>query len=155
MTGDRRQETGDRIEELRPKPLLSGIVYGHVVFWLVIVGALLGLTGMAGYLFEGSQFFDADVLLKELLAGRDVRTIWARAADSEVLRGRWYLSCLACGDGLAMLGISICCWAGVVGIWAALLGMLVGKERPRMFALFGLIVALILSLSATGVISLR
>ena len=143
------------MEESQPKPLLSGVVYGHCVFWLVIVGALVGLTGMAGYLIGGSPLVDADVLLQELLAGQDVRTIWARAADSEVLHGRWYLSRLAYGDGFAMLGIAICCWAGVVGIWAALLGMLVGKERPRIFALFGLVVAVILSLSATGVISLR
>jgi len=143
------------MEESRPKPLLSGILYGECAFWLAISGMIVGMIGMGIYLFGESQFFEADVLLEELLAGKDVRMLWERVADSEVLQGHWYVSHVSYGDGLAMLGIAICCCAGVVGIWAAVLGMLIGKERPRLFVLFGLIVAVILTLSAAGVFALR
>lgn len=143
------------MQESRPKPLLSGVVYGECAFWLAITGMIVGIIGMGIYLFQGNQFFDANVLLKELLAGKDVRTIWESAATSDVLHGHWYISRASYGDGLAMIGIAVCCSAAVVGIWAAIISMLVGREKPYLFAFFGLIIAVILSLSAAGILAIR
>ena len=141
------------MQEPRPKPLLSGIVYGECVFWLALAGMIMGMIGVGIWLSGDTQFFDADILMHELLAGEDVRTIWETAAGSDVLHRHWYISRLSYGDGMAMLGVGICCCAAVIGTWAAVVTMLLAKERPFVFVLFGLVIAVILSVSAAGVIA--
>ena len=135
------------------KPLLSGLVYGEFAYWIALAGLLIALVGIVMYLFGANQFFDPNIIMQGLFEGKDASTIWKEATGGEVIYGHWYLEKLASSDGIAMLGIGVCCFAGVVGAWGAVVSMIVNKEKPYIFLYFALIIAVILILSAVGVIS--
>ena|SRR6056297_2369747 len=142
-------------ENQETKALLSGIIYGDCAFWIALVGMVVGLIGILIYFFGASQFFDANVLINHLLAGEDANTIWKKATDGEVIYGHWYLGKFGYSDAISMLGISICCFAAVVGSWGSVIGMILNKEKPYLFLVFALVIAVILTCSAAGLISLH
>jgi hypothetical protein len=148
-----------------PKPPVAGVIYGRICYWLVIVGIIIALVGMIIY-FVSDGYFDRDCLLDSLWDGHEVEEIWegdcVAAADGDghaeeeahiSPHGHWYLKMLSHGDGIAMLGIAICCFAAVIGMWGATIGTI--RSGERIYALFALIVAVILTLSAIGIIQLE
>ncbi|MGM0760137.1 MAG: DUF1634 domain-containing protein [Thermodesulfobacteriota bacterium] len=138
-----------------PKPLLSGIIYGEIAYWITLVGMCVSIVGIVLYLIGFNQFFDPQAVLNGLFAGQDTAEIWKNAANTEVIHGHWYMDVLAKSDAIAMLGIGICCLAGVVGAWGSVIGMIVNKEKPYIFLLFAFIIAVILVMSAGGLISIH
>jgi hypothetical protein len=141
------------MKEEAPKPPIAGIIYGEIAYWLVIIGMLVAIAGSAMYLTAGG-YVDQTCFLGHLWKGDDVHTIWEECAGvSEVPHGHWYIGMLSYGDAVAMLGIAIGCFAAVIGMWGAFLGMLRSKES--IYIIFALIVAIILLLSALGIISLK
>ena len=142
-------------EKSYQKPLLSGLIYGEIAYWVALLGMAVSIVGIILYLIGVNQFFEPQTLLNELFAGKDVTTIWHDAADSHVMHGHWYLQVLAKSDAIAMLGIGICCFAGVLGAWGSTIGMIVNKEKPYIFLVFALIISIILAMSAGGLISIH
>ena len=138
-----------------PKPLLSGIIYGEIAYWIALLGMGVSIIGIILYLIGMNQFFDPQTVLDGLFAGKDTAVIWKEAANSEVMHGHWYLQVLTKSDAIAMLGIGICCLAGVIGAWGSVVGMFVNKEKPYIFLIFALIIAVILVMSAAGLISVH
>ena len=138
-----------------PKPLLSGVVYGQGAFVIALLGFAVSVGAIVWYFLAGRQFFEADRLMQDLWSGKDVAYIWRHAGDSDVLPGHWYLQKLSFADGISMLGIGIICLAGVVGSWAAWLTMLLHREKPRIFLVFALIISLLLTAAASGVLALH
>ena len=141
-----------RDEVSRPKPPLAAIVYGEICLALAVVGIVLAVIGMAMY-FASDGYLNESCLLESLWEGQDVETIWETCSEfTSVPDGHWYLSLLSHGDALAMLGIAIAALAAVVGMWGAFMGML--RSREWLYALLALVVAVILTASATGVFCL-
>ena len=143
------------MENEHPKPPVAGVIYGNICYWIVLVGILVAIVGMIMY-FTSDGYFNQEILLDGLWGGEVVEDIWANAAGVEdVPHGHWYLSTslLSNGDVVAMLGIAICCVAAVVGMWGALVGTV--RSRERLYAILALIIAVILTLSAVGIISLE
>ncbi len=138
---------------VRPKALFAGKVYGQCTFWIGVVGLAIGLIGMTLSFAGVNPYFDNQALLDGLWAGHRAPTIWAEATGREFQPGHWYLGRLGFSDGVAMLGIAIACLAAVIGIWAATLGMVMKKREPRFFVVLGFILALLLTLSVTGILS--
>ena len=136
-----------------PRPLASGVIYAECAFWIALLGLCVCMTGMIGCFAGGRQFFDIDAQMTGLWAGKNSRMIWQEAAGSEVLPGHWFLGKLRFADGIAALGMAITCVAGFVGAWGALVAMLVRKEKPRVFQLLALALALILTASAAGLLT--
>lgn len=135
-----------------PKPPIAGIIFGRITYWLAIAGVIIALAGLAIYLTRGG-YLNETSLLQDLWGGDFVQVIWAKCAGTaEVPHGFWYLGRLAQGDCLAMLGIAIACIAGVIGMWGAVFGML--RSRGGIYIIFALIAAVILSLSASGMITM-
>lgn len=145
-------------EQERPQALLSGIIYGEFAFWIAIIGMIVATIGIIIYFLGGNQFFDANILINELWAGKDTATIWKDAAPEKiehVLHGHWYLKNLVYSDAISMLGIGICCLSAVVGSWGSVIGMIINKEKPYLFLFFAIIIAILLTCSAAGLISLH
>ena len=134
-----------------PKPLLSGILYGEFAFWLAIGGSVIAAIGIIIY-FLGNQFFDPAKLIAGLLSGKDAAHIWEYAANAHIAHGHWYLQKLGTGDGISMLGIAISCYAGVVGLYASLIGMLKNREKPVIFTVFAVIIIVLVTMSAFGLL---
>jgi drug/metabolite transporter (DMT)-like permease len=138
--------------EKPPKPPLSGIVYGEIAYWIVLTGMVISIIGIAMYLSTESNYIDSSCLLSGLWNGADSGTIWKECAGGYE-EGNWYLKRLSSGDGVAMLGIALSCLAAVFGVWGSVISML--KSREYIFIVLAFIVAVILTASATGLISLK
>jgi hypothetical protein len=135
-----------------PKPPIAGTIYGDLAYWLAISGMIIAIIGSVMYLVSGG-YFNETLLLADLWRGDAVRTIWAECVGvAHVPHGAWYLGRLAQGDCLAMLGIVVACAAGVVGMWGAFFGLL--RSKGGIYIIFALIVAVILTLSALGIVSI-
>ena len=136
-----------------PKPPIAGIIYGEFAYWLVIAGLIVAVTGMVIY-FATEGFVNKEALLESLWEGADSQTIWEEhSADRQEPHGHWYLSRLAHGDAIAMLGIAIACFSAVIGMWGVFVGML--RSRDKIYIVFALVIAVILTLSALGILTLE
>lgn len=143
----------------RPKPPLSGVIYGEFAFWVAMLGMVIGIIGAIWYLSGGAHVMDAKLVLSHIWKGDSAEKIWEVTTGHEIIHGHWYLHKLSFSDGLALLGVGVCCFSAVLGMWGAFLGMLLSSEEKgrRMYILYlilVLVMAVILTSSAAGVISL-
>jgi hypothetical protein len=136
-----------------PKPPTAGIIYGNIAYRLAIIGMIIAMVGIIIYLASGG-YLNESALLKDLWRGDTVRSLWVECAGAtRIPHGYWFLGRLAQGDCLAMLGIAVACIAGVVGVWGAVFGLL--RSKGGIFIIFALVVAVILTLSALGILSVQ
>ncbi|MFW6127825.1 MAG: DUF1634 domain-containing protein [Halobacteriota archaeon] len=151
-------------EEERPKPPMAGVIYGEIAYWIILVGTVIAIIGLAIYLVAPSEevAVEKGCFLENLWAGCeseggravgcDADTIWERCSSMDRPHGHWYIGYLGYGDGLAMAGIAIGCMAAVVGMWGASIGMI--RRKEIVYIILSLLVAIILTLSAAGLLSL-
>ena len=140
-------------QNIEVKPPRAGIVYGEIAYWILIVGLMVAIVGSVIYI-ASDGYVNKTCLLDHLWQGADIHTIWEECAGaSEPPQGHWYLGMLSQPDGIAMLGIAISCLAAVFGTWGAFVQMV--RSRERLYPIFALIIAIILTLSALGIISLK
>ena len=149
------QENNTPQKNITTSPSPSGVVYGDIAFGLAVAGSLVAVVGMFLY-FTGNQFFDAEGLLNGICRGQRADQIWMNASPAKtVLSGHWYLDHLGTSDGISMLGIGIACLAGVFGAWGSFVTMLIKKDNPFIFVIFVFIIALLLTASALGWVSIH
>jgi hypothetical protein len=135
-----------------PAPPHEGIVYGEITHWLLLVGVLIAIIGLVIYI-ASPGYIDKTYLLNHLWAGDDSHTILSGATGSAE-PPHWY-SCfglLPRGDMLATLGIAVTCLAAVIGMWGTAFQMI--RNKGRLYLIFALIIAAVLTLSALGIVKL-
>ncbi|MDQ7031703.1 MAG: hypothetical protein Q9M37_03155 [Desulfonauticus sp.] len=148
------------MKQERPKPPISGIIYGEFAFWIAIIGCTIATIGIMWYIFGSHHVMDPQIFLTHLLRGDTVDQIWKATTGDKSQYGYWFLNKLSYSDGLALAGVAISCWAAVIGTWGAFVGMLVSPEEKSrkmyyLYLIFILVMAIILTLCAMGVIRLR
>ena len=139
-------------ERAAVQPLLAGIIYGEIVFWVMLIGMAIAVVGLIFYLTSGG-YFNSVSLLNSLWQGADSLTIWNQVGNvSQPLP--WYscFSMLGKGDMLAVLGLVCTGVAAIFGVWGAFFGML--RNRSLIYMGFALTIAAILTLAAMGIITL-
>lgn len=146
-------EKETQIPQDAPQPPLAGIVYGEIAYWVLLIGMVIAIVGLGIYLVSDG-YVKQDCLLDKLWDGETAETIWQSCAGvEETPHGHWYLDKLSKADALAMGGIALGCLAAVVGMWGASLAMF--RSREKLYVLFALIIAVVLTLSALGIIALE
>ena len=134
------------------KPPAAAIIYGKIVYWLAIIGVVIALAGIAVYLASGG-YLSKSSMLPDLWRGDPVRTLWKECANTAGVPSEyWYLGMLSKGDCLAMLGIGVACIAAVAGMWGVVFRLL--RSKGGIYIVFALIIAAILTLSASGIINI-
>ncbi|AIG97895.1 hypothetical protein [Archaeoglobus fulgidus] len=105
-----------RLEDEVEMPL-EGIVYGEVSGWLTIIGILVAIAGIIIGVVTGNSVFDYQSTIKDLLSGHDEEKIWT---DDSIFHsephGYWFLNVIHTGDGIAMFGIALAVYGGIVGL---------------------------------------
>ncbi len=136
-----------------PKPALPGVIYGEIVFWIMVVSMIISIPGFIFYLGSGG-YLDSTKVLNQLWQGCDCLTIWKEVGNVNQPIP-WYdsIGLLPKGDMLAMLGIAITGIAAVVGMWGAFVGTL--REKEGIYIIFALIIAVVLTLSAVGLLKIQ
>jgi hypothetical protein len=134
-------------------PPFHGIVYGNIVHSVCLAGMVVAIIGTMLCVVGVSCFAENELVLRALWSGKTSAEIWT-VATGQPVQGHWYLGKLGTSDGIAMLGMAICCTAAVFGIWGACLAMLIGRRKERkLFLILTVIVGTILILSLLGVVS--
>ena len=134
---------------------LPGSIYGVCTYWITIAGMIVSFAGIIFCFTGNSQFTKCDTLMEDLWAGKNPSHIWKSSSDSEILSSTWNMRKLSSGDGIAMLGITICCFAGLVGAWGSFAAMVIQKESSLIFQIFAFTICLLLTGAACGLISLH
>jgi hypothetical protein len=142
----------EMIKDRGPKPPVAGIIYGEIAYRVAIMGVLIAMVGIVIYLVLGGYLNKASIC-GDLWRGDTAQGIWKECAGvAGVPHTYWYLGRLGKGDCLAMLGIAVTCVAGAVGMWGVVFGLL--RNKGGIYILFAFIIAVILSLSASGIITI-
>jgi hypothetical protein len=135
-----------------PKAPVAGIIYGKIAYWFAIVGVLTAAVGSTMYLASGG-YLNQKSLLQAIWKGQTAKATWEKLTSTAgVPHGFWYLGRLSQGDCLAMLGIVIVCIAGVAAMWGVAFEQL--RSKGGIYIIFAVVVAVILTLSASGLISI-
>jgi hypothetical protein len=135
-----------------PKPPLEGIAYGEIAYWFLVAGVMIAFIGLVVYL-ASPGYIDKPSLMNYLWQGCDCQTIWTQlSVTAHPLP--WYssLEILGKGDRLATVGIAITCFAAVFGMWGA--SFQIVRSKSKLYLVFALIIAMVLTLSALGLIKL-
>jgi hypothetical protein len=141
------------LKEEAPEVPVTGIIYGEIAYWVALLGILIAIVGIIIYMVYNG-YVNLTCSLNELWRGASVDAIWSGCAGViKTPEGHWYLSKLSYGDGIAMLGIAVSCSAAVLGMWGGLFGMV--RSKGGMYIVFALIIAIILTLAAAGLIVIK
>ena len=121
----------------------SGVVYGDIIYWGAIAGAVLALIGSILTFTTTQNYIDPNYLLSSILEGKSVEAIWQGAEGiGQRPDGHWYLDQLMTGNGLTMAGMAL----GVFSVIPGLLGagyILATREKAPLYAMLAFIAALI------------
>jgi uncharacterized membrane protein len=144
----------------RPKPAVEGIIYAELSAWITIAGMIIALVGLIiGFVFGGKVINEID-LMRDLFGGKGESAIWVRdSVFSSMPQHFWYLKQRLDGDELSMIGLVIACYGGVVGVWGMFASMFRKKEvlfyKKGLYTILAAIIGTIITLAASGVISVR
>jgi|Deesub1362B_J571_1020462.scaffolds.fasta_scaffold00154_20 drug/metabolite transporter (DMT)-like permease len=144
---DRSRELG----ESKPKPPLSGVIYGEIVYWMVFIGMIISIAGVAMILTTESNYINSACLLNNLWGGKNESVIWDECAKSHPEK-YWFFGKLNTGDGIGMVGIVLASVSAVVGVWMSAIFLF--RDNEKLFFVFAVVTALILTASALGLINL-
>ncbi len=145
--------------EKRPKPPLEGVVYGEVAAWTTIIGMIIAVIGIVIGMTSGNDLVNYPSMINDLLSGKSEAYIWSHDSVLNHPSGYWFFAKMNYGTGIAMAGIAIAIFGGLIGIWGMIASMFRNREallyKKGLYTLLALIIAVIISLAATGIISLR
>lgn len=125
------------------KPPFEGIIYGEIAGWITILGIMIGVAGVVVGL-TGNSIFDYSMAVKDILRGCSEDVLWTKDSliHSEPY-GYWFLSGIS-GDNIAMTGIAVIVYGGIVGIACMVISMLLNREvlfyKRGMYLLLALII---------------
>jgi hypothetical protein len=139
-------------KEKPPEVPVTGVIYGEIAYRIALLGILISIVGIIIYMVSNG-YVNLTCSLDQLWRGANVDAIWKGCAGIKTPEGHWYLGMLSHGDAIAMLGISVTCSAAVLGMWGGLVGMV--RSKGGMYIIFALIVAIILTLAAVGLIVIK
>lgn len=136
--------------EVRPKPPLSGLVYGEIVYWGTLIGSFIAIIGAVVTFVTKKNYVDPAYMLTSIWQGKSVEEIWSGATGA-LPNGHWYIHHLFTGNGLAEFGLAI----GVFTITPACFGAAIClfKEKEYVFGTMATIAGIITTLSMFGVLS--
>ena len=138
-------------EKTKPRPPLSGLVYGLIVYWITIAGSIVAIIGSVIAFVSHDNFANTSYWINSIWLGKSPVEIWEFLIDTPLV-GHWYLHHLATGDGLSAFGISI----GIFSVTVAMVGsaIVMFKKKEFVFGIMALISALITIISLVALIPL-
>ena len=134
-------------EETIPKPPLTSIVFGLVVYWVTLIGSIIVVIGAVVAFVSKANYVPPSHWFTSLWQGNSTAEIW-EVATSSVPVGHWYMSQLATGDGLSAFGMSV----GVSSVTIALLvsAAMLYKSKSMLYGTLSLAAALIIIVATIG-----
>ena len=134
--------------EERPKPPLSGFVYGEIIYWGTVFGSIIAIIGSVFTFISKKNYIDPGYLLSAIWQGKKVKEIWEGAVGS-LPDGHWYLDHFFTGNGISMSGLAFGVFIVAPALFAAVI--LLFKEKQYVYSVLALIAGIITTVSMFGV----
>ncbi|MBW2030655.1 MAG: hypothetical protein JRH06_10065 [Deltaproteobacteria bacterium] len=131
----------------RPKPPLSGLVYGETIYWGTLAGSLIAIIGSVLAFLRPSNVLDPGYVFTAIWEGKSIAEIWEGALGS-MPHGHWYISSISKGDALTMFGLALGVFCVIPGMFGS--ALLLFKEKKTLFAVLAVIGGAITLLSFLG-----
>jgi len=129
-------------------------IFGSTVYWITIFVAAGALLVPIFILANPSyNMLNPNLVFQAIFEGASPRDIWGYSAYGAFPGGHFYLRHIAMADSWAMILIAVSCGFGFLGLVPAAAYQFV-KEKDRFCAVLGTIVALLILLSAIGVLNI-
>lgn len=129
------------------------ILFGEIVYWITIVSAIICMVGpLVAMLAPENNVVNPYFLFAAIFAGKTAPEVWAQASGG-FPGGHFYWHHLTTGDGFTQFGLALGC---SVALWALLAAAFAYvKERSPLYTMLSLWVALLVVLSAVGIIEVH
>lgn len=135
----------------RPKPPISGIVYGETIYWGTVLGSIIAIIGSTiAFIYIGNNVMDPGIVFTGIWEGKNSADIW-NAGFGSLPEGHWYLANIAKGDGLTMFGLALGVFAVIPGMFAS--AFLLLKNKQNLYGILALIGGIITLCSFLGLIT--
>lgn len=136
--------------EEKPKPPLSGVIYGQLIYWIVLAGSVIVVLGSVIAFITHDNFASASYWITSIWQGESTTEIWQGTKMGSLPLNHWYLSRLATGDGLSAFGLSL----GVFSVIPALLGsaIILYKKKLILYSSLAVIAAMIVAVAMLGLV---
>ncbi|MBW2063947.1 MAG: hypothetical protein JRJ03_03320 [Deltaproteobacteria bacterium] len=138
-------------EETRPKPPLSGLIYGETIYWGTIAGSAIAIIGSIIAFLSRSNVMEPGYVFTAIWEGKSIAEIWKGGLGS-LPKGHWYLSSLSAGDALTMFGLALGVFSVIPGMFGSGLFLLLG-EKKYLFGILGIVGGAITLFSFLGLFS--
>ncbi|MCF8086048.1 MAG: hypothetical protein K9J48_04065 [Desulfohalobiaceae bacterium] len=138
-------------EFLDSRPPLAGRVYGDIVYWGTVAATILTIIGQVVTFVSKSTFMTPSYVLSSIWQQESVEQIW-KGAIGHLPQGHWYLKHLGTGPGITEMSLAF----GVFIVIPALVGsgLILFRERNRLFGSLAVTAAVITTVSMVGLLPL-
>ena len=128
-------------ENERPEIPVAGIIYGDIIYWVTIIGAVVTIIGSVLAFVTTTAYIDPNYIVGAMLDNQNVEQIWAGTTAAVPPAGHWYLDQLGNGTGLMMLGMAI----GVFGVFPAIAAAAISllKQGEKLYGGMAVLAAVI------------
>lgn len=131
------------------KAPVAGLVYGQIVYWGVMLGAVIVIIGSIVSFVTNDNFVPVSYWLSSVWKGDSPYRIW-KGISGALPMGHWYFSHLTTGDGLTALGISLSVFSVVPALLIA--SAVLFKEGDKLYGILTLICGIIVLTGVLGLI---
>jgi hypothetical protein len=133
----------------------SHAVYAQAVHVITIVSAVMSLfMPVFILLFSEADILNPNLIFAAIFSGAKPADIWAMAPAGAFPGAHFYLHHPGAPDAWAMFGVNLGCSVGLWGLLPAI-GYQIVKEKNYLEAVAGILLALLILLSMTGVLALE
>jgi len=137
--------------EKRPPIAAAQLLYGEIVYWITIVSCLVCTVGpLFAMMWVDKNIGNPHFLFAAIFAGHDAQTVWHEVAGGFPGGHFWYNNFFT-GDGFTQFGLALGCSVGLWGLLASAVAYLF--EKAYLFTVLSLWVAMLIALSASGIVS--
>jgi hypothetical protein len=131
------------------KAPIAGLIYGQIVYWGVMLGALIVMLGSIVAFTTRDNYVPVSYWLSTVWAGDSPSQIW-QGITGALPMGHWYFSHLTTGDGLSAFGISLAVFSVVPALFLA--SAVLFKEGDKLYGTLTLICGAIVLTGVLGLI---
>jgi len=131
------------------KAPMAGLIYGQIVYWGVMAGALIVIAGSVISFVTNDNYVPVSYWLSSVWKGESPSQIW-RGITGALPMGHWYFSHLTTGDGLTALGISLSVFSVVPALLIS--SAVLFKEGDKLYGTLTLICGAIVLTGVLGLI---
>jgi len=136
--------------EQAPRVPQAQTLYGAIIYWVTIASCIICMIGpVISLAAPDNNVLNPYYLFAGIFEGKSPATVWQEVGGG-FPGGHFYFKNFFYGDGFTQFGLALGCSVAIYGLLAAAIAYL--REKAYFFVILSLWVALLVGLSASGIV---